>query len=134
MAPLAPALPPEHTSLEEAVIQRYSRLRVYARLRPKRLKPRRGRIADPAYRAWIRSLPCMVANRDCRGGTDPNHVGQYGQARANDRNAVPLCRRHHDLYHEIHRRAFEERFGVSFAAAIQGLNEEYELSKGRRVA
>ena len=116
------------------MLRRYSRPRSYTRLRPVRLKPRKGRIEDPAYRRWIRTQPCLVQDRDCRGPIDPNHVGRFGRGRDNDYNAVPLCRRHHDLYHEIHRQRFEARFGVSFAAAIAGLNEEYKLSRSRRVA
>jgi hypothetical protein len=46
---------------------------------------------------------------------------------------VPLCRVHHDEVTKIHNGPFEERYGVSFSAAIQGLNEEYRLTKGGRV-
>ena len=102
------------------------------RLRPYRLKPRRGRIEDPVYLQWIRSQPCLIRNRECRGPTDPHHVGHFGQARTNDYSAVPLCRRHHDLAQQIHQGPFEERYGVSFAAAITGLNEEYRVLKGKR--
>jgi len=115
------------------MLRRYSRLRTYTRLRPYRLKPRRGRIEDPAYLRWIRSQPCMIGNRDCRGLSDPHHVGHLGQARKNDYNAVPLCRVHHDEVTKIHNGPFEERYGVSFSAAIQGLNEEYRLTKRGRV-
>ena len=108
------------------MLRRYSRLRTYTRLKPYRLKPRRGRIEDPAYLRFIRSQPCMIADRKCRGQIDPHHVGHYGQARANDRNAVPLCRVHHDEATLIHNGPFQERYGVSFSAAIEGLNEEYK--------
>jgi hypothetical protein len=115
------------------MLRRYTRPRTYTQLRPVRLKPRRGRIEDPAYLRWIRSQPCMIQNRECRGSTDPHHVGHFGQARANDRNAVPLCRRHHDQCQQIHNRPFEERYGVSFSAAIQGLNDEYDTTR-RKIA
>jgi hypothetical protein len=111
------------------MLRRYAHLRTYTRLRPRRLKPRRGRIEDPAYLRWIRSLACMIQDRDCRGSSDPHHVGHYGQARSNDYNAVPLCRVHHEVAERINDGPFEERFGVSFSAAIQGLNEEYQRRK-----
>ncbi len=110
------------------MLRRYSRLRSYTRLRPIRLKPRRGRIDDPAYLRWIRSLACMIGNRDCRGSSDPHHVGHYGQARSNDHKAVPLCRVHHDEAERINDGPFEEKYGVSFEAAIERLNEGYKRS------
>jgi hypothetical protein len=113
------------------MLRRYSRLRTYARLKPYRLKPRRGRIEDPAYLWFIRSQACMIASRKCRGQIDPHHVGHFGQARANDYNAVPLCRVHHDEATLIHNGPFEERYGVSFSAAIEGLNEEYRSTRGK---
>jgi hypothetical protein len=76
----------------------------------------------------------MIQNRECRGSSDPHHVGHFGQARANDFNAVPLCRVHHEEVQRAHNGPFEERYGVSFSAAIQGLNEEYGLTKGGKVA
>lgn len=113
------------------MLRHYSRLRTYARLKPYRLKPRRGRIEDPAYLRFIRRQPCMVENRKCRGQIDPHHVGHYGQARANDYNAVPLCRVHHDEATLIHNGPFEDRYEVSFSAAIEGLNEEYRSTRGK---
>ena len=109
-------------------------IRRYAPLRRYSLNPRKGKMEAPAYLRWIRTLPCLAESRDCWGRVDPHHVGHFGRGRDNDHNAVPLCRRHHDFYHQIHRRAFEERFGISFAAAIAGLNDEYELTRGRRIA
>jgi hypothetical protein len=114
------------------MLRRHSRLSSHTRLRPYRLKPRRGRIEDRVYLKWIRSQPCLIRNRECRGPTDPHHVGHFGQARTNDYSAVPLCRRHHDLAQQIHQGPFEERYGVSFAAAITALNEEYRVLKGKR--
>jgi hypothetical protein len=108
------------------MLRRYSRLRSYTRLRPYRLKPRRGRIEDPAYLRFIRSQSCMIANRSCRGQIDPHHIGRYGQARSNDRRATPLCRLHHDEAQLIHNGPFEEKYGVSFEAAITSLNDEYQ--------
>ncbi len=115
------------------MIRRYSRLRVYARPRPIRLKPRRGVVNDPAYRAWIHTQPCIVHGEKCRW-VEMHHVGR---PRSDDRG-VPLCEWLHrtgpDAVTTIGQRRFEAKFGVSFAAAIQGLNEEYALIKPRKVA
>lgn len=108
------------------MLRRYSRLRTYTRLKPYRLKPRRGRIEDRDYLRFIRSQPCIISDRKCRGPIDPHHIGHYGQARANDRRAAPLCRLHHDEAETITDQKFEEEYGVSFEAAIIGLNDEYE--------
>jgi hypothetical protein len=75
----------------------------------------------------------MIQNRECRGSSDPHHVGHYGQARSNDHNAVPLCRVHHDETERLNNGPFEEKYEVSFAAAIQGLNEEYRIIQARRI-
>lgn len=108
-------------------------MRCYRPLRRQSLKPRRNQINDPAYRRWIKSQPCLVSEQ-CWGPIDPHHVGHYGRGRDNDYNAVPLCRRHHDIAHDLKRLDFESRYGVSFEAAIAGLNQEWDLRNRRRIA
>lgn len=112
------------------MLRRYARLRSYTRPRPIRLKPRRGRIEDPAYLRWIRSLGCLIANRDCRGSSDPHHVGHFGQARRNDHKAVPLCRIHHDENERLNNQPFEEKYGIEFHAEIVRLQTEYQQRRG----
>ena len=115
------------------MLRRYARLRTYAAIPRKRLKPRRGQVEDPAYRRWIHTQPCIVHGEKCRW-VEMHHVGRPRK----DRRGVPLCEWLHrtgpDAVMTIGRRAFEARFNISFEAAIQGLNDEYELTKGRRVA
>ena len=77
-------------------------------LKAKRRKPKPG--DDPAYKAWIRSLPCVVGGskkKNCKGRLDPHHMtgGKGDQRRGkgqtvSDRNALPLCRMHHDDIHD----------------------------------
>jgi hypothetical protein len=115
------------------MLRRYTRLRTYTRLRPYRLKPRRGVVKDPAYRVWLHDQSCIVHGEKCRW-VAMHHVGRP----RNDRRGVPLCDWLHqtgpDAVTTIGRRAFEEKFQISFEAEITRLNEEYELSKGRSVA
>ena len=115
------------------MLRRYTRLRSYVRPRPIRLKPRRGRVEDPEYLRWVRSLPCLIGNRDCRGSSDPHHVGHFGQARRNDHKAVPLCRIHHEENERLNNVPFEEKYGLNFEAEIQRLREIYQTTRGERV-
>ena len=108
------------------MVRRYTRLRSHTRPRPIRLKPRRGRIEDPAYLRWIRLLACLIGSRECRGSSDPHHVGHFGQARRNDHRAVPLCRIHHDENERLNNGPFEEKYGVDFEAEIIRLRAEYQ--------
>jgi len=115
------------------MLRRYTRLRSYTRLHSYRLKPRRGVVDDPAYRRWIHTQPCIIHGEKCRW-VEMHHIGR---PRSDDRG-VPLCEWLHRTgpyaVTKIGRRAFEELFQVSFEAAIQGLNEEYRLTKGGKVA
>jgi hypothetical protein len=105
----------------------FYRIPRYTRPRPRRWKPRRGALADPAYRAWIHEQPCIVHDGKCGRWVEQHHVGRP----RNDRRSVPLCRALHrdgpQAVHVIGRRPFEQRFGISFEAAIAGLNDEYQI-------
>lgn len=90
-----------------------SRKRLPARRATER---RSSRVLDDAYLAWVRLQPCAVgfligiAHRSlafklypCSGPTDPDHKRQGVGAgkRASDRDAWPVCRRHHDDRHAL---------------------------------
>ena len=100
----------------------------YAHLRRFRLKPRPGVVRDRDYLAWLHTQPCIVAS-GCSRWIEAHHVGHP----RDDHRAVPLCSRHHresrDAVHQLGRRAFERQFGISFEAAIIGLNDEYEATR-----
>ena len=118
-----------HTPIHAfAVLPRYSRPRRCARPRPVRSKPRPGVIRDRKYREWIHTQPCLVHGWAC-GRMEMHHVHDVGGAR-NDRRGIPLCPYLHregpEAAHTIGNERFEERFGVSFEAAIVDLNEAYE--------
>jgi hypothetical protein len=116
------------------MLRRYEPLRRYTRPRPVALKPKRGYIEDQPYREWIHTQPCTVHNGRCGRWVEMHHVGRP----RNDRRGVPLCAALHrespQAVHQIGRRPFEDRFGISFEAAIQGLNDEYELRNTKRNA
>lgn len=83
--------------------------------KPARVKP------DPAYLDAVRALPCVLCGRHgveahhCRDLPDHGEQGLYdrlpGAARkSGDRDAIPLCRMHHAMFH-LHRSTFHERAG-----------------------
>lgn len=79
-------------------------------INPKRTKPRRegpkaprikpGRVEDPAHLARVRSLPCIVCQRNGLDQTTPTEAHHIrasvgmGQ-KAGDHEAVALCASHH---------------------------------------
>ena len=108
------------------------------RLRPRARKPRRGVAKDPAYLAWLHSLPCLAC-----GWGDPGRQAMRTEAHHegiphSDRRAVPLCAIHHrtgaDARHLIGRRKFEEYYHVRFEEAATHLNAEYQTEVLGRVA
>jgi hypothetical protein len=107
-------------------IPRRSRLKRYTPVRARRYRPRRCKPArDENYKAWIRLLPCVACKRPPL--SDPAHTGRDGggSQKASDYSCVPLCRRCHDAYHRIGRKAFERRKRISFRNIVARLNEEY---------
>ena len=74
---------------------------------PFKWKPRRSKPGDhPAYKAWVKGQPCVVGGWRCHE-SDPHHIiNGKGQQRkgmgqtAADRDCFPLCRRHHEEFHD----------------------------------
>jgi hypothetical protein len=115
-------------------------------IRAQRSKPRRGRLTDKKYIAWLAKQPChikqfayVIENRapeySCAGRVTVHHIRDYGSPK-NDRRAVPLCMRHHlhdfgPFSIERGRRQFAETFGFAQEAAIDHYNEQYEREAKR---
>ncbi len=79
--------------------------------RVRRGPPRRGAEVDEPYKAWIRTLPCVVCEMlsirswQFRFLTiEAAHVGERGLGqKAPDRQCVPLCIEHHTAgAHSVH--------------------------------
>jgi hypothetical protein len=80
-------------------------------------------IRDPKFRAWIRTLPCVVCGRVY--GVECAHTGDHGMGqKASDRRGIPLCRRCHDEYGCIGRRNFETLHELDIEALILRLNQK----------
>lgn len=84
------------------------------------LRQRQPREEDPAYLAYVRTLPCTVCRR--HGPSDPAHLRtgarQYNKPptgmgeKPSDCWVLPLCRTHHDDQHRNNELAWWQRQGV----------------------
>lgn len=101
------------------------------RIRRRRTKLRRGRVVDPAYKAWIAEQGCMISGRPAT----LHHVRRFGEPK-NDHRIVPLAPEYHFLSHgpqsveALGKRMFERRHGVNLEAKIKEYNRRYERANG----
>lgn len=115
------------------------------RSRIKRHAPkRRSGDSDPAYKAWIRTLPCVACFLKLWGWeqifsmsepgvimSESAHVGRRGLSQlAPDRTCIPLCGfEHHREGRESHhklQKKFWETHGLDRDALIAELNARYD--------
>lgn len=97
-------------------------------IKRRRSKPRRGRIYDPTYLAWIHTQPCAVTGRM---PVTAHHVRRHGEPKS-DRRTIPLVAEAH-LYdagpysiERLGKRKFEAHFGVGLELLILGYQRRYE--------
>ena len=125
---------PKPRNVRKAKPKGLRRSRIRAR-NPKRKGSAFPKQRDPAYRAWVRGLGCLLWDKllqraislhdtpftlgwrgfvhRCWGPIDPAHVGPHQANGAPDLGAcVPLCRAAHD-YYDQHRSAFAKVTGWS---------------------
>ncbi len=109
--------------------------RVRARRR-RRFTQTRGPARDPRYRAWIRTLPCLVCRRY---GSEAAHTGDDGgmSLKASDYSCVPLCADDHTLRPDSYHRhpggrdGFEAQHQLNLAQQVRFLNLEWREAKWR---
>lgn len=110
--------------------------------------PRRGRVIDARYKAWIATLPCIACfpawfkidwpDRQ-QSPTEVAHVGVIrglGQ-KCSDRDTAPLCAAHHRTgpsAHHVIGKNFWDFHGLDRIATIERLNREYDTRTGMGVA
>ena len=69
---------------------------------------RKNSYKNKEHLIWIKQRTCLLNNRDCDGLVEAHHLlkpfdGVRGMGmKANDRNAIPLCHKHHTLLHTKH--------------------------------
>lgn len=83
---------------------------------------------DPAYLAWLHTLPCCVDSHVHGGRIEAAHLGPRGlSTKAPDRQAVPMCNGHHCGLHMLGPKEFWKRHRQDPQEVIQKLNNEYEV-------
>lgn len=116
----------------------------------------KGRVEDPEYLRWIRTLPCVVCQKrckECRSGypdacigqgecvgvpVQAAHVGLRGlRQKCSDREAIPLCNPHHnrgfpESQHTLGKN-FWSHHGIDREEIIRTLNEQYDAEQSVRV-
>lgn len=71
-------------------------------------RPRRTNAQRPAWKVcaaylqWLRGRPCMLSSAQCEGKIEAAHTPDPASkgmgTKAADKNAIPLCRAHHELH------------------------------------
>ena len=94
-------------------------------------KVRRGPPRDPAYRAWVRTLPCTICGAVWR--IEAAHTGYDGgmSMKPSDYSCIPLCKNCHTAgrgaYHHIGKRAFERTYGIDLEKLVRALNASWAV-------
>ena len=100
------------------------------RIGPRPGPPRKGPARDEGYKDWIRTLACCGCGVE--GRSEAAHTGTDGgmSMKASDYSCVPLCPDCHTqapgAYQRIGKRAFEQSTGLSFAALVAELQQEWQ--------
>jgi hypothetical protein len=86
-------------------------------------------VRDPAYLAFIRSLPCSVCPRDRT--IEAAHVGHRGLSqKSSDRETVPLCSLHHKEQHRIGLKRFARDYNLDIPTMLRALNHRPRIFAG----
>lgn len=112
--------------------------------------PRHDPRRDPAYLAWIRTLPCVICfawklpSRRYDGKVEAAHVGERGLGqKCPDQEALPLCILHHrtgEHAHHVLGKKFWQFWKLSRHELVAEFQKQYaelvreELSKRRGAA
>src|SRR3990167_10518737 len=88
---------------------------------------RRGRSRFPKRRyppflVWIREQRCII----CGGLAEPSHIVSRGAGGWDVGNTVPLCRPHHQEFHDWGIWTFQERWRVDLKDVAADYAAEYE--------
>ncbi len=93
----------------------------------KRKRARNAAKRDPAYMAWLHTLPCAVCGVY---GVEAHHYPYRSKAgKWHDRLTIPLCSLCHrgpKGFHTLGKAKFERLHGLDTEARIAALNAEYD--------
>jgi len=65
------------------------------------IKQRKTKV-NQKYRDYIKTLPCLISDKDCCGWVHVHHVRTVGAGGLDEYNLVPLCMDHHTGNHGVH--------------------------------
>lgn len=103
-----------------------------AQIRPGQMYRAEKPVRDPAYRRFIKTLPCAACLKCSR--VDPCHTGPHGIGqKSSDLSCIPLCRRCHQQF-DSDPYGFAGKHHLEIPALIARLNEFYREKITRRVA
>lgn len=103
--------------------------------------PEVTRTRDPAYLAWLHTLPCSVPGCT-RGPIHAHHITCSPEpkargAKASDLWCLPVCHTHHQGPQSIHETGAEQEWwsskGIDPIALCEALWAEWHATKGRPV-
>jgi hypothetical protein len=99
-----------------------------SQLAPGRLYTGTQPVRDPAYKRFIRALPCVACLKTWN--IDSCHTGGHGLGqKSSDRACIPLCRQCHGEL-DANPAEFVERNKLDIVALIQRFNEFYQTKLG----
>lgn len=97
---------------------------------------------NPQYLAWIRLRWCWICEHVTgseagSGHIEAAHTGRRGlRQKAPDREAIPLCIRHHrsgKLSHHVLQKKFWTYYKIDRETIVKSLNQLYEQETGRKI-
>lgn len=101
----------------------------------RRSKPRRGRIVDRDYLAFIAAQPCLISGEPAT----IHHVRSMGSPK-DDTRTIPLAPRYHmiqwgpESIEALGKKRFQERHGVNIEEAIERYQSLYRACKSQQCA
>ena len=114
------------------------------RINPRNAKRKGSRFPkrrDPAYCAWIRTLPCAARDgywqfpnertRRCAGRIECAHVRTRGAGAYDTGETLPLCVSHHRQQHHMGLHSFEQLYGLDMAEFAANLYRQYLGNRSR---
>lgn len=98
-------------------------------------KSRFPKIRDQQFIAWIRNQPCALASRtQCDywfTSSEADHVRTRGAGGQDHANLIPLCRKHHQIRHDVGVKSFAAGYGIDLKALALEYHQRYEAGQHR---
>lgn len=63
--------------------------------------------------------------------SDPHHVRSRGAGGSDIDNVIPLCRRHHQMFHQEGLPRMEDKYGTKFNSLARAFGRKWRTKKAR---